>query len=114
MAETPSRDVLAKVRKLALLPEEAKQSRWAISITRLTTLKSLCKEPEVANRFVTYLSRKTLERIRQGKGRSKDLTHRQMMADALGEMEAWIEKPDDERRQRLFDLLRRMRDEQNE
>ena len=53
MAEVPPRDVLRKVRKLALLPEEVRRSRWAVSITRLTVLKSLCQEPDVANRFVT-------------------------------------------------------------
>jgi hypothetical protein len=114
MVETPSRDVLARVRKLALLPDEVEKSQWAVSITRLTSLKSLCQQPEVANRFVTYLARKTLERIHQGKGRSKDLAHRQMMADALVEMEAWITKPTEKCRQRLWDLLARIRDEQNE
>jgi hypothetical protein len=94
MAEAP-RNVLARIRKLALLPEEIKQSRWAVSITKLTTLKSLCQEPEVANRFVTFLARKNLERVQQGKGRSARLDtdvqtlHKQMMTDALAEMEAW-------------------------
>lgn len=44
------REVLARVRKLVLLPGEIKQRRWDVTITKLTTLKSLCKEPEVANR----------------------------------------------------------------
>jgi DNA-binding MarR family transcriptional regulator len=120
MSHPPSPDVLRKVRKLALLPDEARQSRWAVAVTRLTTLKSLCREPEVANRFVTYLARKTLERVRQGKGRSahpetaKDLAHRQLMADALTEMGAWPRAPSEARRERLRDLLRRMRREQNE
>ena len=48
MAEVPPRDVLRKVRKLALLPQEVRQSRWAVSITRLTVLKSLCQEPDRA------------------------------------------------------------------
>src|SRR5258708_4187674 len=102
MAETLSRDVLARIRKLALLPEEVRQSRWAISITRLTTLKSLCQEPEAANRFVTYLVRKTVERVEAGRGQSrqsdkaKQELHRQMMNEALAGMEAWIRDPSDE------------------
>ncbi len=108
------RDVLARLRKLAMLPEEAKTSQWAVSITRLTVLKSLCRQPEVANRFVTYLARKTLERIRQGQGRSKDTAHRQMMADALVEMETWLKKPTEKRRQRLLELRAQVREEQSE
>jgi hypothetical protein len=50
VAEAPSHDALLKVRKLALLPDEARHSTFAISVTRLTTLKSLCQEPQRANR----------------------------------------------------------------
>ena len=73
MTTAVPREVLTRLKKLALLPDEIKQSRWAVSITKLTTLKSLCKEPEVANRFVVYLARKTLERVRHGKGRAAHL-----------------------------------------
>src|SRR5438876_552256 len=120
MTQSVPPDVLRKVRKLALLPEEVRRSRWAVSVTRLTILKSLCQETALANRFVTYLARKTLERIEQGKGRSahpdtpQQHLHRQMMADALHEMEAWMRKPTEKRRQRLRDLRGQMRDQQNE
>lgn len=120
MAETPSPAVLAKLRKLARLPEEVKQSRWEVSVTRLTTLKSLCHEAKLAHRFVTYLARKTLEGIEHGKGRSshpdteEQRVHKELMTDALAEMEAWIRSPSDPRRRRLVDLLGRMRQEQNE
>ena len=33
------------------------------AITRLTSIKSLCKQPEVAARFVCYLAERTLERM---------------------------------------------------
>jgi hypothetical protein len=114
------RDVLNRVKKLVLLPEEVKQSRWAVSITRLTSLKSLCQDPAVANRFVTYLARKTLERLRQGQGRSahpdtaEQRLHQQLMADALAEMDAYLAGPTAERQRRLRDLLGQMRQQQNE
>ena len=38
-----------------------------------TSLKSLCQDPAIANRFVTYLARKTLERVEQGHGQAKHL-----------------------------------------
>jgi hypothetical protein len=120
MSQPVAKDILARVRKLAHLPEEVRQSQWAVSITRLTTLQSLCQEPEVANRFVTYLARKTLERVERGKKRAERLpreparAHRQMMAEALAEIEGWGDAPTEARRRRLWELLGRMRDEQNE
>src|SRR5437588_76284 len=85
-------EVLRKVRRLAQLPQEARHSRFAVAVTRLTVLKSLCQPPQRAHRFVTYLARKTLERVAQGKNRSArpkgptDLAHREMMAAALAGM----------------------------
>ena len=52
MTEPIPRDVLNRVRKLAQLPDEARHSKFAIPIMRLTVLKSLCQQPDVANRFV--------------------------------------------------------------
>jgi hypothetical protein len=120
MAPPVPQGVFRKVCKLAQLPEEVRRSRWAVSVTRLTTLKGLCQEPEAANRFVTYLARKTLGHVERGQRRSgrlppeKARAHRQMMAGALTEMEAWLQAPTEARRQRLWDLLGRIRDEQNE
>jgi hypothetical protein len=120
MTEPIPPEVLRKVRKLAHLPDEARQSRFAVSVTRLTVLKSLCEQPEVANRFVTYLARKALERVEQGKGHTRrpkgatNLAHREMMSEALALMEAWQQRPTDDLRQALEDLQRRMQAEQNE
>jgi Mn-dependent DtxR family transcriptional regulator len=114
------RDVLLKVRKVALLAEEVRQSRWGVSVTRLTTLKSLCHVPEVAHRFVTYLSDKTLRRVRQGTGHSshpdsdEQRTHRALMVEALAEMRSWLAEPTAERRQRLGELLHGLQQQQNE
>src|SRR5262249_12418353 len=120
MSEPVPREILHRVRKLAQLPGEARQSQFAVSVTRLTILKSLCQQPGVANRFVTYLSRKVLERVEQGKGRAPgpkgttDLAHRKMMSEALAGMEAWQQRPSDDVRHALSDLLQRMQVEQNE
>jgi hypothetical protein len=119
MTQPVPREVLLKVRKLVQLAADLRRGQ-DFSVTRLTSLKSLCQEPDRANRFVTYLARKTLERVEQGKGRSghpgkpKDLAHRRMMAEALAEMEAWLQNPTESRRQGLWDTLVRMQAEQNE
>jgi hypothetical protein len=85
MTESIPPEVLRKVRKLAQLPDDARQSRLAVSVTRLTVLKSLCQQPELADRFVTYLAHKVLGRVEQGTGhasrpkKAADLVHREMI-----------------------------------
>jgi len=120
MSQPVPSDVLAKIRKLALLPEEARRCQFAVSVTRLTSLKSLCREPAMANRFVTWLAGKALERAERGQRHSgplppeQDQAHREMMAEALAEMEGWPDDPPEARRRRLLDLRGRMQEEQNE
>jgi DNA-binding MarR family transcriptional regulator len=120
MAPTPSRDDLARVRKLARLPDEIRATRFDVSITRLTVLKSLCREQATANRFVLYLARRTLDRIHNGKGRStrtdspKDRAHLGMMEEAVALMDAWLEEPTTALRQQMRALVGRMQAEQNE
>lgn len=120
MTRPVPRETVRKVRKLAQLAADLPRTPWAISITRLTILKGLCQEPAVAHGFVTYLAGKTLKHVRRGQGRSahpkvpEQRLHRRMMTEALVEMEAWLQEPTEERRQRLHDLLARVRDQQNE
>ena len=53
MAEHVSREVLNKLRKLAQLAADLRRGE-SFEVTRLTILKSLCKEHSTPNRFVTY------------------------------------------------------------
>lgn len=120
MTPPPPRDVQTRIRKLASLPAEIRESRWAVSVTRLTVLKSLCSEPERANRFVAHLARKTFEHMYQAKERSAhpatptEASHREMMEEALAGIEQWRRTPTERLRRSLSDLLGRMRAEQNE
>ena len=120
MTATVPREVIQKIRKLAQLPQETQQSRFAVSITRLTVLKSLCKEPEVAARFVTDLARRTFDRVERRKlhstNRNKTTarTHREMMSAALAGMKAWQQGLTQELRRDLGSLQQQMRAEQNE
>lgn len=116
----PPRDVFLRLRKLAGLPEEIRDSTWAVSVTRLTVLKSLCRQPDLANRFIAHLARKAFEHGSEETGRSShpatpsELSHRQMMLDALEGMATWQRTPTEKVRQTLSELLGRMRAEQNE
>lgn len=120
MKPLPSRDDVQRIRKLAGLPDEIRQSRWGVAITRLTVLKSLCREPEVAHRFVAFLARRTFDAMEHPKDRSAsqptetELSHRQMMMQALEGMNAWLRLPGEKLRRTLSELHGRMRDEQNE
>ena len=120
MTPSPSRDDLQRIRKLASLPEEIRRTRWAVSITRLTVLKSLCQEHERANRFVAHLARKTFEHLNQPKETSvhpatpTELSHREMMEEALEGLDAWQGTPSEKVRRTLSELHGRMRAEQNE
>jgi len=114
-----SRKILLKIHKLASLPEEIRQSPFVVSITRLTSLKSLCREPDRATRFVTCLARKTLENMKREKETPSHTdtpnhgSNRRMMQEALEGMEAWQKNPSETLRQTLSDLLGKMRAVQN-
>ncbi len=120
MTPSPSRDDLQRIRKLAGLAAEIRQTRWAVSITRLTVLKSLCQAHERANRFVAHLARKTFEHLNQSKERSAhpatptQQSHREMMEQALEGLEAWQRTPTEKLRRTLSELHGRMVAEQNE
>ena len=66
----PPQEITRKVCKLAQLPEEVRQSRWAVSVTRLTVLKGLCQDALLANRFALFLARRTWDRLQRRQGRS--------------------------------------------
>src|ERR1043165_2805025 len=119
MTNSVPRDVLLKVRKLAEIAADLRRGE-NFEITRLTSLKSLCRDPSVANRFVVYLARETLHRPKKAQNRSArsktraNSAHRKLMADALVEMEAFAQHQTEARRRDLRDLLEQMRAEQNE
>jgi hypothetical protein len=99
MTDSVPRGVLTELKKLALLPEEVKQSRWAVSITRLTILKSLCQDHDVADRFVTVLARRTRERVEEKLKQPGSLSteewarHREMIDRAVMALEHYPSPP---------------------
>lgn len=120
MTEPVPKSVLLKVRKLAQLPDEARRSQLAVSITRLTILKSLCQKPEVANRFVTFLAQRTRQKVEEHGQRPSYLSkeewarHGEMIRRAVTELEQHLDKPSEAVRSRLWALLRELAGEQNE
>jgi hypothetical protein len=119
MTEPVSREVIGKIRRLAQLPEEAKHCQFAVSITRLTVLKSLCREPEVASRFVTYLARRIRQKVEGQAKRPGYLAmaewkrHREMIGQGVTALEQYLEQPSEDQRSRLRVLFRELSEEQN-
>jgi hypothetical protein len=119
MKPSPSRDDLQRIRKLAGLPDEIRQSQWGVAINRLAVLKSLCREPELAHRFVTYLARRTFDATPEPKSQSTEptptaISHRQMISKALEGMDAWQRSQSEQLQRTLAELCDRMKAEQNE
>jgi len=120
MSQQVSPEVLRKVRKLAQLPEEARRCRFAVSITRLTVLKSLCQEPEVANRFVTYLAQRTRQKVEEKARRPGYLSmeewarHRALIGQSVLALEQYLGQPSEADRKRLWASFHEMVGEQNE
>lgn len=119
MTHTTQQDIALKARKLAQMATELRQGQ-NFPITRLTSIKKLCREPSVAARFVTYLAHITLERVKQCQGRTRQRPgaqadrHLQLMTEAVVALEQWPDSSSESLRQRLWRLLDQMRQEQNE
>jgi hypothetical protein len=117
---TVSKDDMRRVRKLAQLPDEARACQFALQVTRLTALKSLCREAEVANRFVTYLAQRTRDRMRGTGKKSRVLRagererRRKMIDEAVTVLEQHLAHPSEQTRSRLWAMSRELTDEQNE
>ena len=114
------REVLTRVKKLALLPEEARRSSRGVAVTKLTVLKSLCRDHEAADRFVTCLARHTRQRVQEKAQRPGYLAmeewsrHREMIDRAITTLETYLEQPVEEERSRLWTLFHELVGEQNE
>jgi hypothetical protein len=119
MSKVVSPEVLLKVRKLAQLPGEARRSRFAVSTSRLTVLKSLCRQPEVVRRFVTYLAQRTWHRVKTAKRKpyhpkEEWARHREMIGRTVAALENYLKKPSQEKRSDLWMLFNELADEQSE
>jgi hypothetical protein len=64
----PKAAVRNKLRKLADTIEELREAKnlyWGLNITRLTSIKSLCDNHDIAKQFVLFLARRTIEKMEE-------------------------------------------------
>src|SRR5687768_12311519 len=110
MRQKPPKAVLSRVRKLAQIAKELAEGA-NFSITRLTTLKSLCEDPEVAAHFAVCLANHTSRRISEMSSplhlsNSKWRMHNQLLERAVERLQSYVEGPADPKREQLRNLLR--------
>ena len=90
---------------------EAIRGKENVQVTRLTVVKKLCENAETAQAFALFLARKAQERLREKKGNER---YRPLANRAVTEMKAYQDKPTEDRRWQLLELLRIIQEEQNE
>lgn len=114
VAERPSRPPIGpatkKVEKLEEIAEALRRGK-NFSITRLTVLKGLCEDRRAAGDFALFLARKVQKRMREGQAPEHD---RRLVDRAVKDMKPYLADPAEERKGKLYDLLREMQAEQDE
>jgi hypothetical protein len=110
MASPPSKETLKRVRKLAEIADELRQGK-DFPVTRLTTIKSLCGEPQATAAFAFFLAQRVQRKMRQEQSPER---YRKLVDRAVRELRPYLTDPTDERKERLFSLCREMEAEQNE
>jgi hypothetical protein len=112
MRQEPPEAVLSRIRKLAQIAKELAEGA-NFSITRLTTLKSLCEDPEVAAHFAVYLANHTSRRINEMSSplhlrNSEWRMHNELVERAVERLQSYVEEPAGPKREVLGELLREL------
>jgi hypothetical protein len=116
MGLKPPRGVLSRVRKLAQIARELSKGA-NFSITRLTTLKSLCEDPEVTAHFAVDLAKHTSRSAnkRSNSGHlGKDGPHDELITRSVERLASYVERPSDPEREALQGILRELESVNNE
>ena len=100
-----------KIKKWVQTAKEAEQGRFAISITRLTSIKSICQQDEIAaEQFALYIAQKVQQKMNDD-SRPDSITaeewetHKNLVADAITQMENYLANPTPEVKQTISKLL---------
>ncbi len=116
MRQEPPKAVLSRIHKLAQIARDLSEGA-NFSITRLTTLKSLYKAPEVKAHFAVHLARHISRRAnnRSNSGSlSKDELHDELITRSVERLRRYVESPSDPEREALREVLRELESVNNE
>ncbi len=110
-------DVKRKVRKLAEMIHELRIGNQ-FNITKLTTIKSLCKEPEVAFSFVLYLAQLTQEKMNKLEPKhlsdERWLIHKEKVTQGICQLKKYLESSKAQDRENLRVAWRELKELQND
>jgi len=110
MPQSPNPQIVKKVKKLSEIADELRQGK-DFPVTRLTTIKSLCVEPEAAAAFALFLAQRIQSKMRQEQSPER---YRELVDRAVKELKPYLTDPTAERKERLSSLCREIEAEQNE
>ena len=108
--QPPKPQIVNKVKKLAEIAEGLRQGK-VFPVTRLTTIKSLCGEPEAAAAFALFLAQRIQKKMRQEQSPKR---YRELVNRAVKELKPYGTDATEERKERLSSLCREMEAEQDE
>jgi hypothetical protein len=103
--------IAKKIQKWIQATQEVEKARFAIPITRLTSIKSLCVDEVAAEKFALYIA----QQVQQQMDRATCPEHftdeeweqqKQLVGEAIALMDSYRENPSYESRQSLRSLLR--------
>jgi hypothetical protein len=103
--------IAKKIKKWIQATQEVEKARFAIPITRLTSIKSLCVDEVAAEKFALYIARLVQQQMDLATCpehfSGEEWTHQQQLVDeAIARMQSYLESPSYESRQSLRNLLK--------
>ncbi|WP_293337290.1 hypothetical protein [Microcoleus sp. CAWBG58] len=109
--KTSQAPIATKIKKWVQTAKEAEKTRLAISITRLTSIKSLCTEQVAAEKFALYIAKRVQQDMNQTTcpehyPEEEWEVHKQVIAEGIAQMEFYLENPSNEGEQSIRKLLR--------
>lgn len=104
-----------KIKKWIQTAKEIETARFAIPITRLTSIKSFCADEIVSGQFALYIAKRVQEQMNLDSrpehfSESEWSQQKQLMNEAIPQMEIHLENPTYETKQSIQKLLKKIDD----
>jgi|GEM_PF-4949833 len=109
----PQSNIAPKIKKWVQTAKEAEKTAFAISITRLTSIKTLCADRIAAEKFAFYIAQRVQYQMSQATcpedyPQEEWEQHKQVVGEAIAQMEICVENPGNEGTQSIYRLLRKI------
>ena len=109
-------NITKKIKKLSTIAQDLRNGK-SFNITRLTTIKSLCKDPETASHFVLYIAKLTIEKMEEKEpnylSSKRWITHKKLVEKAIQAMENYLRSKEPKENEELKKICRGLRELQS-